>query len=190
MTACIADAGIWRTETGAWAPEEVPDAKLRSFLAYWRSLAPVDVWPRRADFDPVAIPQLLPYLLLTEWCSDGGIHVRLTGTHLVDKIGADPTGDRAEAHAGDAAFGDFTIGVHDAIAHSRSPIYVVGRHVCDYTTRHHCCRIAAPLSRDGRTLDMVVHCVIFHAERHAHPIVDGGVVRPVRSASVREAEPA
>lgn len=188
MTALATDAGIWRTDERAVTPDAVPEPQLRSFHEYWCSLAPKAGWPRRSDFDPVAIPRLLAYMLLTEWCSDGGIRVRLTGTHLVERIGSDPTGDRAEDHAGDAAFGDFTIGVHDVIARTRSPVYVVGRHVHEYATRQHCCRIAAPLSSDGQTLDMVVHCVVFHAERAAHPIVDGGVVRPVQITPVRDAE--
>lgn len=65
----------------------------RAFAAYWGSLprTPGGV-PRRRDFDPCALPSLLPHMLIHDLSDPANSVLRLVGTRIVERLGFDPTG--------------------------------------------------------------------------------------------------
>ena len=69
-----------------WVTEEAAE-----FAHYWRSLAPEGAIPRQSDFNPAAIPHLLPGIAIYEMRSENEITCRLMGTGLVENFGQDIT---------------------------------------------------------------------------------------------------
>jgi hypothetical protein len=68
-------------------------AECRAFAAYWSSLPRAAAGaPRRRDFDPCALPSLLPHMLIHDLTEPGESRLRLVGTRIVDRFGFDPTG--------------------------------------------------------------------------------------------------
>ena len=77
-----------------WHADEAVCGKIENFGAHWRALAAAKGGvPTRRDFDPAAIPALLPNLLLIEARGDTGRNrVRLAGTCVAAAMGSDITG--------------------------------------------------------------------------------------------------
>lgn len=74
----------------------------KSLIDYWNSLAKqANCLPTRASFDPIAIPQLLPYIILYERLDTDKYQVRLQGTSFVDRGISDVTGTVLTPVAGD-----------------------------------------------------------------------------------------
>jgi hypothetical protein len=66
--------------------------RCRVFARYWLSLPRLDGLPPRSAFDPLAIPKLLPHIVLHDLRQPGRSIMRLVGTRMVDRFGFDPTG--------------------------------------------------------------------------------------------------
>lgn len=64
----------------------------RRFAEYWLSLPRQTDVPMRKDFDPAAVPRLLPRFLMHEIRDRSRLHIRLCGTGLVQRYGMDITG--------------------------------------------------------------------------------------------------
>lgn len=60
-------------------------------IAHWKSLAHGGAIPRRADFDPMKIPRLLPYAILLE-INDApqDFSFRVAGEHIIENFGSSP----------------------------------------------------------------------------------------------------
>jgi hypothetical protein len=70
----------------------VPPA-LAQIEAYWQSLRPApDQLPRRADFDPRGVADLLHATMLLERIASGQVRIRLAGMSLCDLMGMDLRG--------------------------------------------------------------------------------------------------
>ena len=73
------------------------------FIDYWLSLPKADGVPARADFDPLAIREILPYFLLWELNRGHDSKWRLVGSGIRDWFGRELTGrDVLELHTDDA----------------------------------------------------------------------------------------
>ncbi len=66
--------------------------RVRAFDAWWRAKAGTRRMPDRSDIDPMEIPHLLPYLLLSEIVPPFRIRYRLLGTEVVEITGMDFAG--------------------------------------------------------------------------------------------------
>ncbi len=66
-------------------------AEAAEFAHYWRSLVPEGNIPHQSDFNPAAIPHLLPGIAIYEKRSDSELTCRLMGTGLVENFGQDIT---------------------------------------------------------------------------------------------------
>ena len=79
--------------TDRHAPEFLTD-RCRALYAYWGDLpkAPHGQIPLKSALDPLAIPRLLPRVLLHDLRQPGRAILRLVGTGLVEQYGFDPTG--------------------------------------------------------------------------------------------------
>jgi hypothetical protein len=134
------------------------DEKLAALHRYWRAIHPAATQlPGRRHFDPVAVPQLLPWLWLVE------VHraplrfkYRLVGTVHVEAEGRDPTGLWLdEAHSSflaSSAFAHFrAVAERGEISFYRGPpVYVIKKEFISIE------RLILPLAEDGRTVDMLL----------------------------------
>jgi hypothetical protein len=68
--------------------------KIERFLSYWQKLSKaIGGVPLHRDFDPIAVPELLPNLLMIEARAAGGpSRIRLAGSRIAAAMGIDVTG--------------------------------------------------------------------------------------------------
>jgi hypothetical protein len=128
------------------AEDDVRSPLLRDLWAYWRSRHSGANPPGRKDIDPIAIPRLLPYVMLLD-VLDGPMadppdfRFRLVGTHVTLIHRADNTGKRvSEAFHGDERATVLrlyrrTVDECAPIAYRGRPLRVDGR-VLDYEILH------------------------------------------------------
>ncbi len=73
--------------------EPLASAKLRELRDYWLSARGERRMPSRRDIDPIAIPKLLPFIVLTDVLQDPlRFRYRLIGTAITALTGRDVTG--------------------------------------------------------------------------------------------------
>ncbi len=139
--------------------------KVRALFEYWRSIHPgPGQLPGRAAFDPLAIHQLLPHVMLLDVVgAPSRFRYRLIGTRMVDALGADLTGrwlDEAHRHP-DGTLPTFPSYVRVAT----QGLYDWRRgtpHFAGYLDR--CAeleRVFLPLAADGRTVDIILAINVF-----------------------------
>jgi len=159
-------------------PESAPDSvvsepELANFLAYWRSLLPNAAWPRRADLDPIEMPRLLPFVMITKTTPEGGEQIRLAGTHIVDHLGFDPTGGDLTGATAAPRFAGFCRTVSDTVTEARAPVYAGAHHVSGRGAMRHASQIACPLSDSGGSIDATVRCLRFDPANDPDPMHAG-----------------
>ncbi len=163
---------------------------LYSIFKYWHARIQAGHLPARAQIFPAQISNLLPFLFLADVESDGGIRLRLIGTHIERLLGFDLTGCVLDArdsfHSACGVQRDFydavtqrlvigsthelyydttlEMGIHDQrTAENIEPIML----------RYD--RLILPLSRDGERVDMLFGGLV--------------AVQPCHSVPHRDAEP-
>ena len=72
--------------------EILQSAGARQFFEYWNGLPKVGLVPDRSTFNPPAIHRLMPSVTILEVVPPDRVEMRLIGTDLVARMGADPTG--------------------------------------------------------------------------------------------------
>lgn len=156
------------------APDSVvSEPELAGFLTYWRSLVPDTAWPRRNDLDPVQMPRLLPYVMITKTTPDGGERIRLAGTHIVDHLGFDPTGGDLTEVTAAPRFAGFCRTVSDTVTEARAPVYAGAHLVSGRGAMRHASQIACPLSDSGGSIDATVRCLRFAPANDPDPMHAG-----------------
>lgn len=81
-------------------PEIFVSEKARTLFEYWLTLAPPGQPPRRRDFDPAAVPDLLPEILMVRPTDDGDFRISLLGTAQREAFGEELTGESIFARIG------------------------------------------------------------------------------------------
>lgn len=85
----------------------------RVWFEHWSSLRAGDVVPLRSAFDPLAVPKLLPHMLVCDLTEPGIVRIRLMGTAMVRNFAFDPTGgdylDLVEPERRQAAYRGFVV---------------------------------------------------------------------------------
>ena len=146
---------------------QLDDDRLVRFFDYWRSKATAKRIPARADFDPVEIPELLPWIFLVDVLGDAGkrrIRCRLIGTAIVERTGRDVTGQYFDE-------GMFTPKTYEAVMAAYEPVIAQGvptffasrpdvllNDALEYTPYT---RVLCPLANDGKTVDMLAGLMAF-----------------------------
>ncbi|MBI1239142.1 MAG: PAS domain-containing protein [Alphaproteobacteria bacterium] len=74
------------------AVSDLTMARVREGFAYWDALRAGRPMPTRAEVNPTAIPQLLPYILLIGVNGPGDFEFRLMGGASTEAHGFNPTG--------------------------------------------------------------------------------------------------
>lgn len=135
------------------------DPILRAALAYWQKLCAGRRMPSRRDFDPAAVPLLLPHLQLIDRVS-GRYRYRLVGTELVQAFGRDYTGQFPdEMFANDR--GQFICRVYDAVRAAQQPMFLRSHYVGTRRVDFIANRLYLPLSDDGSEVNMILGALTF-----------------------------
>jgi hypothetical protein len=152
------------SDTPIQLPDLPPDAghpDLRRFYDYWRRAAPPGALPGRQHVDPlVDLPDLVPCLVLYDVvAADEGLRfrIRVAGETLAEIMGAAPAGrfiDEFVVPARKATVNAaFTEVARARTAHYwENQMWTAGRQYIRMK------RLALPLARDGRNVDMVFCC--------------------------------
>ncbi|MGQ0677147.1 MAG: PAS domain-containing protein [Rhodospirillales bacterium] len=105
---------------------DIASAKLRELWRHWLALHRNGRPPSRADFDPAAIPHLLPYLMLVDVVEGGkDFRYRLVGTHVARIHGADNTG-RLVSHAFASPDAAYVMQLYRRVVESGGPVVFRG----------------------------------------------------------------
>lgn len=119
--------------------------------------------PSRAMLDPIDIPSLLQYIVLTD-VIDGGkrYRYRLVGTDFVRNFGYDPTGKYLDEAIEDPGFMDYIHSICCEILETKRPSYFeIDFSAVDPTRYRKIERLILPLSSDGNSVDMLIGAHIF-----------------------------
>ncbi|WP_207477115.1 PAS domain-containing protein [Arenibaculum pallidiluteum] len=149
--------------------EDVPEIHspaLKAIHAYYRSLATADGLPGRQHIDPAALRTLLPHIVLADVVEDD-FRLRLIGTRVVDIWGRDHTGYTFSSFPNTP----FVEGLRRSYARARDEkriIHWMATRPVDSLVFYE--RLAFPLARDGRTVDMVMGAVDFARNAQGHPV--------------------
>lgn len=134
---------------------------LKELYAYWDMLRDGDALPSRTQIEPVRIPRLLPYIILTDVEHDPRrFRRRLIGTHITSVVGRDNTGRYFDEIYGADAAGQMTE-VYSVPVDERRPVRMVGD--CAYPDGSWLSYEALhlPLSWDGERVNMLLGGVVF-----------------------------
>jgi hypothetical protein len=137
------------------------DPRIVALYEYWNGLRAGRVMPSRRDFDPMAIPALLPYVIMYGATADGGYAVRLVGEEVVRFIGSNRTGNAAGEGMPPRAAA-MMVKILEAVAGERAPKFRAGKahwHADKSYRDYEACFL--PLSADGKTVDFVLSGVSF-----------------------------
>ena len=146
----------------------VSDRKLAKFIDYWKSIHPADRLPSRADFDPMAIPDLLPQIVLMDVEDNPRrFRFRVFGSELVDAFEHDFTNlytDEIPSRFRDTV----SIRQRFEVAETGLPIYYVGNPSLGFTYDFAPVEIVhLPMARDGETPDMIISMFVHYALRRS-----------------------
>ncbi|SMF38367.1 PAS domain-containing protein [Tistlia consotensis] len=132
-----------------------PQETLLRVFDYWRARRGGRRWPRRADIDPVDIPELLPEIILLDVVGDPPrFRKRLVGSAIVQKEGSDTTGRWLDETVNPTIRDEVLRQHREATEQPEGCCYTVEFAGADgklYSYQ----RLLLPLSSDGERVDML-----------------------------------
>lgn len=136
---------------------DVTSPLVREGYDYWHGKKQGRRLPARANIDPLEIPRLLPYLVLSDVLRDPfDIRFRLAGTQVVAMNNFDLTGKRLNEGIRQPAWRDYWLRIYRRVVESGEPAF--GADCYEYRDRSHVdlewCLL--PLAADGETVDMIL----------------------------------
>lgn len=143
----------------------VPDKwhhTLREFFHYYNRISPSGTLPGRQHFDPLAIPHVLPHLVLLDVHRDPlRYRYRLVGTKEVELYGQDPTArwyhDVRPLGPGTASgYARLQLAAEKGVCSYRKGRVLALRHREHQSAENLVC----PFAADGRNVDLIVVCGI------------------------------
>jgi hypothetical protein len=144
-----------------FVPTAVPieDPALARLHAYWKAKRGTREFPARADIDPLDLGFILGWLILVDVSYDPlRFHLRLYGSHLVERMGMDLTGKDLTDHP----CVEFRTQIAEQwreVIESRHPTHAsVDGWVDERRVRYGSLRL--PLSSDGRVIDKLLVAVL------------------------------
>lgn len=102
------------------------DARLKTLYDHWNALRGERSMPARSDFDPTAIPRLLPHIILYGVGDDGGYTVRLVGEEVVQFVGRNAAGGPA-GHTMPPRAAQMLKAILDAVTGEGAPKFRAGK---------------------------------------------------------------
>jgi hypothetical protein len=144
-----------KLDTAGW------NEKVRQLYEHWLAIHPSNGLPGRQHFDPLRVPQLLPWIWVVDVVRQPlRFKFRVYGTQHVDVSGGDHTGKWIdEAYPNFVASNVYADYVR--VAEQAAVSYRKGRasyHAPDYKYLE---RIMLPLAKDGVTPDMILAITVY-----------------------------
>lgn len=134
--------------------EQIQSRQIQLGYQYWRSIGGAEGVPLRADFDPAAIPNLLPYMVLSELQQNPlKVRYRLVGTRICEIDGWDKTGHWMDEEPW-KQYESQWLDDYQTVIDTRLPLF--GRDVLTYLDHSQVSFDWAvmPLSTDGKSVDL------------------------------------
>jgi len=148
------------------------NSKVRALYEHWLTIHPGGgKLPGRRDFDPMAVPYLLPHIMLLEVQGrPPRFRYRVIGTRMVDALGKDLTGQWLdEAHSQAGRKPEFP--GYELVVAQREPQWRRGPpHFASYIDK--CTgmeRVFLPLASNGVDVDMILIIAVFF-DREGHEL--------------------
>lgn len=139
--------------------------RFKEAFAYWRSKLAGRQMPSRRDIDPVDIPALLPYVLLTDVLREPlDFRFRLIGTEVRSISERDYTGKRYSEVPGKGK-GSIVWTNCETVVCTRAPFFGTPPYVGPDRYLRRCETILLPLSENGSDVNMILQVVSFGWER-------------------------
>jgi len=158
-------APVWSAATAGDVAVASPitEARLREAHDYWRRKAAGRAMPRRADIDPIEIPQLLPDVMLVDVLPQGRYRYRLIGTENTQAHGINATGRYLDEVLPGSEYKDHVIALYDECVASRRALYseCLFMSLPQRTPERHTKVLFMPLAEDGETVNMVFVMQVF-----------------------------
>jgi hypothetical protein len=164
---------------------------MATLFAYWDAKRGARLMPDRQDIDPAEIePQILPHLLLSEFCDDGWrVRFRIVGTKVVERVGFDGTGKFLDELL-TGSYLAYVASLHRDVWLHRAPVYSeskLGAGVRDHLTTR---RIFLPISKGDIVPAMTLAIQTFKfADGYVEPtprkfILDEQAISEIRRARI------
>jgi hypothetical protein len=138
--------------------------------------------PLRASIDPVAIPQILPNLIIAERKEDNDLRYRLVGTRIVEAHGVDYTGWRLTRLAQGEALA-LARQLYAPVLAEGLPVYSEGPFRWPGGEFRWTRRLHLPMSREGDDIDMALVGQVFDS---GTPDSAGTLIRVATAAEIEE----
>ncbi|HZS85657.1 MAG TPA: PAS domain-containing protein [Stellaceae bacterium] len=137
------------------------DPILLEMFRYWDRKRGGRAMPARRDLDPTEIPKLLPHLRITEIIEGGRrFRYRLVGTAIVEAFGSDFTGKYVDELYSPERAAAIESNYRRVCAEKR-PIFRRSRYITLKGYDIIANRLLAPLSENGREVDIVIAALTF-----------------------------
>lgn len=146
---------------------QLDDPRLIRFYEYWQSKTKQGRLPARADFDPIEIPDLLPWIYLIDVVNEVGrrrMRCRLVGTSIVQRTGRDMTGRYFDDGMFTPATLEAVTAAFNEVIDSGTPAVFVSRpdiRLTDQLEHAPYKRVLCPLATDGKTVDLLAGLMAF-----------------------------
>lgn len=126
---------------------------------YWRSKLAARAMPSRRDIDPVEMPRLLPYVMLTDVLSDPlDFRYRLIGTAVRRISQGDYTGKRYSEVPGKGPGNAVWANCADVVR-TKAPLVAAPPYIGPNRQVSRCETILLPLSQNGSDVNMILQVV-------------------------------
>ncbi|WP_417321188.1 PAS domain-containing protein [Emcibacter sp.] len=133
---------------------DIPHSELRELFLHWQKIRGDRNMPRRADFNPADIPQLLPYILLTDVDeTPKKYRIRLVGTATTKAMSRDVTGQ----YLVDVPGTEEMIERWDWLVENKMPYLYTGKLVWSEKSFLQYYALGLPFSEDGTNVNQIMY---------------------------------
>lgn len=143
--------------------DQLDDDKLQALYRHWQDLRGDRRVPPYSAFDPVAIPQVLANILVSDVVvTDDGrrrYRYRLCGTEVEENFGC-PMGGKFIDELMEGDYRDYISGLYDRVVEGITPVFSQSSYG-DFDRSLHTKRLMLPMSSDGETVDIVLSIQTF-----------------------------
>src|SRR5262245_60948899 len=136
-------------------PARARTSRHLDLYAYWQSKRGARTMPARSDLNPADIPLLLPDLVLVERAGDQ-LRYRLVGSAIAEGVGYGVTGAVVGSYIVEPKIAMEVRAIFERVFRAASPVFAAGQYVHKTGTNVDLSLLTAPLSEDGRVVNMSI----------------------------------
>ena len=150
--------------------DELGHERLEKFYDYWTAQSPGEgQLPGRQHFDPIDIPQLMPWVYLTDVVRDGvalRFRHRLVGTRVAERVGREATGMYFEELYPPEKLAILAPN-YESVVRNGTPHFYKSEIVVPLSNRAkhiNYSRLLCPFAGDGKTVNLLAGILVFFSE--------------------------